>query len=455
MSLSHQNVDEVMELGAPYFLKTAALDLEELDRGYLQPLDMDAVVGHSYVASPQGLGQGGEPRYGVGVGPSLAAVPENYDLALALILALTLALALALALDLTLALTLPTLQVPNLAILPSLTSPSFGPHLYSLSPGARSLSPRSRVAPRSKNLFRVGPPFGATIQASPLFSNSDNTQITPRLSARLDRGFERGEAGNWIGYKRNYLTLVLAFEVPGCDLDSFLAQTYYVVKGARRMPVRYFALGVSARCSDASCAVSLVQHTPKRDKGPQYAVPIYAAVPGTLPDHKTVTLACNKRNRAKVDALDRVFRYRRATSGSTSTEDPMHPQDLYSESSVSGNSISGNSISGNSISGNSISESVSESVSGSVSGKSDPPALRHYPPDVVRVARFERIQFSASLRVKSTPVPQKYYTLTVKLLAVVADANPVVVASVELDPLLVRGRSPSSYAREKTSGFRG
>ena len=426
MSLSHQNVDEALELGAPYFVKAAALDLEELDRGYLQPLDMDAVVGHSYVASPQGLGQGGEPRYGVGVGASQAAVRENYHLALALALALT----------------LPTLQVPNLAILPSLTSPSFGPRLYSVSPGPRSLSPRSRVAPRSKNLFRVGPPFGATVQASPLFSNKKNTQITPRLSARLDRGFERGEAGNWIGYKRNYLTLVLAFEVPGCDLDSFLAQTYYVVKGARRMPVRYFALGVSARCSDASCAVSLVQHTPKRDKGPQYAVPIYAAVPGTLPDHKTVTLACNKRNRAKVDALDRVFLYRRAT-GSTSTEDPMHPQDLYSVNSLG------------SVSGNSISESVSDSVSGSVSGNSDPPALRHYPPDVVRVARFERIQFSASLRVKSTPVPQKYYTLTVKLLAVVADANPVVIASVELDPLLVRGRSPSSYAREKTSGFRG
>ncbi|EEQ36281.1 hypothetical protein CLUG_00404 [Clavispora lusitaniae ATCC 42720] len=452
MSLSHQNVDEVMELGAPYFSKAAALDSEELDRGYLQPLDMDAVVGHSYVASPQGLGQGGEARYGVGVGASQAAVRENYDSA-----SVSASVSVS-------ASALPTLQAPNSAILPSSTSPSFGPHSYSSSPAPRSLSPRSRVAPRSKNLFRVGPPFGATVQASPLFSHKNNTQITPRLSARLDRGFERGEAGNWIGYKRNYLTLVSAFEVPGCDLDSFLAQTYYVVKGARRMPVRYFALGVSARCSDATCAVSLVQHTPKRDKGPQYAVPIYAAVPGTLPDHKTVTLACNKRNRAKVDALDRVFSYRRAT-GSTSTEDPMHPQDLYSvnsSGSVSGNSIS-ESVSGNSISGNSISESISGSVSGSasesvsesVSGKSDPPALRHYPPDVVRVARFERIQFSASLRVKSTPVPQKYYTLTVKLLAVVADANPVVIASVESDPLLVRGRSPSSYAREKTSGFRG
>lgn len=265
--------------------------------------------------------------------------------------------------------------------------------------GARGPEVRGvpRVAPRSRELFRVGPPFGATVVRRALFT-AHSQPVTPHLAARLDRGFELGDAGNWIGYKRNYFTLVLAFTFNDWDLEQFLAHSYYVETAHGRVPVRYFALSVRAQCSDPNVAISLVQHTPKRDKGPQYAVPAYAAVPGNLPDHQTVKLLCNKRNGSKLESLSKIFHYDERAAA---------------------------------------------------------PAVQHYPPErIVRVARFERIQFSASIRVRATHVNQKYYTLNVDLLAVVEGAEPVALALVELAPLLVRGRLPSSYLREKTSGFR-
>lgn len=273
-----------------------------------------------------------------------------------------------------------------------------------------------KVAPRSKDLFRVGPPFGITNIHRPLFCAATKEQIFPEMESRIDRGFELGEAGNWIGYKRNYFTMVLTFNFRGWNLDKFTENQYAILDKndpSCQLPVKYFALSVLAKCSDPEVSIGLVQHTPKRDKGPQYSPPVYPAVPGHLPDHQTVKASCNKRNQKKIQTLGRIFRFNRADYYAINHMDP----------------------------------------------KKDKSVLSGYPTDeITRVARFERIQFTASIRVKQTTTDiHKYFTLNVELLAVVDDGErtlQIPVASCGSAPLLIRGRSPSNYPREKTSGYR-
>ena len=62
-----------------------------------------------------------------------------------------------------------------------------------------------------------------------------------------------------------------------------------------------------AKCSDEDVAISLIQHTAKRDKGPQFPPPIYPAVPSELPDHETVKVSCNKRNNNKIETMNKIF----------------------------------------------------------------------------------------------------------------------------------------------------
>lgn len=280
-------------------------------------------------------------------------------------------------------------------------------------PGAKT----PKVAPRCKDLFRVGPPFGSTQLHRLVYCGATAKQVIPELQSRIDRGFELGEAGNWIGYKRNYFTMVLTFTFQNWDLSMFAEHQFYLVDetdSSRRLPVKYFALGVVAKCSDPGVSIGLVQHTPKRDKGPQYEPPVYPAVlGGELPDHLTVKASCNKRNQKKIQTLRQIFGFDR--------------DQFYQEHNVDGHKF--------------------QSI------------LRGYPEgSIARVARFERLQFTASIRVKQPNNNKtKYFTLNAELLAFVEDGDdvqPVTVASCASAPLLVRGRSPSKYPKEKTSGYR-
>lgn len=81
--------------------------------------------------------------------------------------------------------------------------------------------------------------------------------------------------------------------------------------GECRVPISYFAIRLVAKCSDDDVAISLIQHTAKRDKGPQFPPPIYPAVPSELPDHETVKASCNKRNNSKIETMNKIFYFDR------------------------------------------------------------------------------------------------------------------------------------------------
>lgn len=246
----------------------------------------------------------------------------------------------------------------------------------------------------------------------------------PSLDARIDRGFEVGENGNWIGYKRNYFTLVLSFTLDNFDQEKFLQSKFYTFDknraaasgavGAPKVDISYFAIRLVAKCSDDDVSISLIQHTAKRDKGPQFPPPIYPAVPGDLPDHDTVKSSCNKRNGNKIENMNKIFYFDRL--------------DYYND--------------------NNIDSMKNDTI------------LKNYPSDLIaKVARFERIQFTSSIRVKSTTVNLRYFTLNVELLGIVEDEDmqiqPLLLSLIETPPLIIRGRSPSNYHKDKTSGYRG
>lgn len=248
-------------------------------------------------------------------------------------------------------------------------------------------------------------------------SDSAGTEVLPILSARIDRGFEIGDNGTWIGYKRNYFTLVASFNFRDLYLDDFLNSNFYTLNDedvnidANRIPISYFALRIVAKCSDDSVNISLMQQTPKRDKGPQFSPPVFPAIPGELLDHETIRISCNKRNGSKVENMSKLFF--------------LNKEDFLKENPSLKNSI-----------------------------------LHNYPDDsITKVARFERIQFTSLTRVKSSLSNSNFFTLSVELLGITENdallLHPILLSSIETPPLIIRGRSPSKYHREKTSGYRG
>lgn len=281
-----------------------------------------------------------------------------------------------------------------------------------------------KVAPRSSDLFKIGPRFSDTRHHQDIYCKSTDLDVNPILDARIDRGFELGENGTWIGYKRNYFTLVAAFSLENFDYPRFIQNKFYTFEkshknggvdgvGENKVEISYFAIRLVAKCSDEDVSISLIQHTAKRDKGPQFPPPIYPAVPGDIPDHETVKASCNKRNDNKIENMNKVFYFDRAEYYHNTNLDTLKDELI----------------------------------------------LKNYPSDsIARVARFERIQFTSSIRIKSTSVNSRYFTLHVELLGIVEDEDsqiqPILLSSIETPPLIIRGRSPSNYHKDRTSGYR-
>lgn len=272
------------------------------------------------------------------------------------------------------------------------------------SPAANAPSKKKKLAPRSSLQFKVGPQFTPTVVTSKIV-NSSGLEITPLLTPRIDRGFDRID-GEWVGYKRNYFTLVGTFQFPGVPFDEFARDQYYVIDPSTdsRVKIRYFGLRLVSRSAEDGCTVNLVQHTAKRDRGPQFTPQIQPAVPSELPNHDIIREAANIRNSSKIAKLNSIFVYQR------------DPDDKDNSRANAEN-------------------------------------LQRYPHDrIAKVARYERIQFSSSINYKKPPSNNKRFKLCMELVGFSSKNDFVTLAYSETPPLIVRGRSPSNYAEseEKT-----
>lgn len=265
---------------------------------------------------------------------------------------------------------------------------------------------KKKVAPRSGLQFKLGPGFECTDLFKLIFTETTNQKVFPFLNARIDRGFDFVN-GEWIGYKRNYFTLVAAFEFDGFDSSIFTKEKFYTYdNNNRKVSINYFALRLVSKCCEDDVPVSLVQHTAKRDRGPQFSPPVYPAISGILPSHYLIKLSANIRNETKIDQFNKLFFF-----NGKDGEKPL-------------TSI-----------------------------------LSTYPEGVITtVARYERIQFSTSINQRKPSMVNRHFILLVELLGYVNEDKFFVMAATETPPLIIRGRSPSNYqinrANSKTPQFK-
>lgn len=291
-----------------------------------------------------------------------------------------------------------------------------------------------KIAPRSTLQFKVGPPFELVGNYSSVIESDTSEPLLFQLTPRIDRGFDFID-DEWVGYKRNYFTLVSSFETPGLELDAFLNGSYRIQSHncatMSDVRVKYFAVKIKAKSDDDQTEICLVQHTAKRDKGPQFTPATCPLVPAELPQHQIIREASNVRNFDKMRKYDSTFFFHRDRN-----------QEQYN-------------------------------VNGIISS---------YPVECIqKVARYERVQFASSINVKKPSQQNKHFRLHIILGAITSPPNNlgpyaayngslemqeeilledgtreyfVPLQEMQTPPLIIRGRSPSNYTSSQRMAVR-
>ncbi|KAI8334643.1 hypothetical protein BC941DRAFT_356168, partial [Chlamydoabsidia padenii] len=144
------------------------------------------------------------------------------------------------------------------------------------------------VAPRKRqradnSIFptETGPSFSAAKPLDNLYSPDRTNLLTVRVQSKMDRGFFLAD-NDWTCYRRNYFQVSSTFGIHGINHYYGEHELQCYVQTARHglQPVARFVLGISARVSTSDKPIDLVQHTPKRDKGPQMTPEAKPIAPG-------------------------------------------------------------------------------------------------------------------------------------------------------------------------------
>ncbi|CAG8772415.1 14776_t:CDS:2, partial [Racocetra persica] len=115
----------------------------------------------------------------------------------------------------------------------------------------------------------VGPFFSPTQQHRNIYSADRTLSYKLRINSKVDRGFFLAD-NDWTCYRRNYFQISSAFSILSAThtMNESDISCLLEVDGQFH-PVSQFLLGITARVSNSDKKIELVQHTPKRDKGPQ------------------------------------------------------------------------------------------------------------------------------------------------------------------------------------------
>lgn len=87
------------------------------------------------------------------------------------------------------------------------------------------------------------------------------------IDARIDKGFFKSDQ-DWTCYRRNYFSVACSYTLKPCNTKM---EPFCLQKSPREpnVTIQSFAICISARVdSEEGKSIELVQHTPKRDKGP-------------------------------------------------------------------------------------------------------------------------------------------------------------------------------------------
>jgi NDT80 / PhoG like DNA-binding family len=86
---------------------------------------------------------------------------------------------------------------------------------------------------------------------------------------------------DWTCYRRNYFQISASFSVSGLSDDP--DSRYAIELDGMSHPVAHFMIGIASRVAHGEKTIELVQHTPKRDKGPQMIPQLKHLQPGGNP----------------------------------------------------------------------------------------------------------------------------------------------------------------------------
>ena len=114
----------------------------------------------------------------------------------------------------------------------------------------------------------AAPPFKSTDQLLQV-TDAAKHPITLDLMAKIDKGFFKAE-DNWTCYRRNYFSVACSYTLkPEMD-QTTRTLNVHAPSGVER--IQSFSVCISAQVDgESNKFIELVQHTPKRDKGPMDA----------------------------------------------------------------------------------------------------------------------------------------------------------------------------------------
>ncbi|KAF2026329.1 p53-like transcription factor [Setomelanomma holmii] len=248
----------------------------------------------------------------------------------------------------------------------------------------------SHAAPNESPPFNAQETWGTII--------SDGQTIVPSIDAKIEKGFFLSPDQTWTCYRRNYFAVNVSFSLNPWTPNARLYLDQNNGKGQDQIQSMAVSLAAAVDGSGGK-TIELIQHTPKRDKGPQLKMKkelLAPTPPGKSHDHGGYGL--------------NNFHQPSAAPG------PQLPLQTDSDS--------------------------SQQYSPASHANSN---YQH---------NFERIQFkSATANNGKRRAQQQYYHLIVELWANVQnprDSEPrwVKVAARSSNPVVVRGRSPSHYQNE-------
>ncbi|MCJ1484282.1 hypothetical protein MMC06_004450 [Schaereria dolodes] len=114
------------------------------------------------------------------------------------------------------------------------------------------------------------PPFELTTTHQAM-TNSSGVQVHPEICAKIDKGFFKADQ-DWTCYRRNYFSVACSYSLqPTID---YLNERLYLYRpnSTNRDVIESLSLCITAKVDgEEGKTIDLVQHTPKRDKGPMSA----------------------------------------------------------------------------------------------------------------------------------------------------------------------------------------
>jgi meiosis-specific transcription factor NDT80 len=247
----------------------------------------------------------------------------------------------------------------------------------------------------------------------------DGHVVKPTIEAKIEKGFFYSADNCWTCYRRNYFSVQCSYTLnPTCA-----NRTMYLSRNGGKGQEQIQAMGICLSAvvdGAAGKSIELVQHTPKRDKGPQTTISVTRLAP-TPPGGKLPSL-----HHADAHGYTQSLpSFGQPSSSSSAFASPYLP--LQGQQNASS------------------SQHHDQQQSDYSTQLPSPTAHQH---------TFERIQFkSATANNGKRRAQQQYYHLIIELYVDVRhnlDRQPnwVKVAQRASAQVVVRGRSPSHYSNE-------